>query len=957
MSAVFAVQPLGFELPASALVLGAITGITYGLLSVGLVLVYRTNRIINFAHGQIGAFGATVFALFVNRWSVPYYAALPVALVIGGGVGAIAEVAVVRRLRNAPKLMSVVATLGLAQFLVVFALVINTQGGSGLVFPEPPGLPTFDVGALVVRPSYTGILVFGPVVAVALAVFLRWSRFGLALRAAAANPDAARMSGVFASRMSSLAWALAGALSTFTAILVVPTVGLASGASFGPSLLLRALVGAVLARMTNIPGALAGGVVLGVVEGILLRNYSSGGTVELVLFAIILVALLAQRRVAGREDDKGSAWSTVQPFRALPEAVAALPAVRNLTRVLGLSVLAVMLVLPLSVSNTTALTLSSILGFAMIALSVGVITGLGGQLSLGQFGFAAIGAVASYQVATRTGGNVPLAAVYGGLAAAIASIVIGLPALRIKGLFLTVTTLSFGSVVAAWLLQQPWALGRGVDPGRAVVAGHALSTGRSYYYFVLAAFVVLFLVARNVRRAGFGRLLVAVRDNEDAARSFTVRSRLVKVQGFLLAGFIAGAGGAVYGHTYSSIAASAFLTQYSIDVVVMAVVGGIGLLSGPLLGAIFVKGVPAFLPLDTAGLAATQFGLLIVILYFPGGLAQLVAPLRDRVILALARRAGVDGGDDDDEAVPGDGRSELSGFRIATPRDRAGALHPTHRRTGYHDPSQPLLVTLDLRKRFGGVAALDGVSLEVAKGETVGLIGPNGAGKTTLFEALGGFTRPDRGRVVFAGRDVTPLSPEARGELGLIRSFQDAELFPTMTVLETVQLALERQLPSGLVASVVGFRGRDRHRAAMARDLVGSMGLWPYRNKQVQELSTGTRRFTELACLVALEPTMLLLDEPSSGIAQRESEALGALLADLKAQLNLTLLVIEHDIPLIMGISDRVIAMESGRVIAAGTPEVVRHDPAVVEAYLGGKLEAIERSGLRTDAITVGVDA
>jgi len=245
----------------------------------------------------------------------------------------------------------------------------------------------------------------------------------------------------------------------------------------------------------------------------------------------------------------------------------------------------------------------------------------------------------------------------------------------------------------------------------------------------------------------------------------------------------------------------------------------------------------------------------------------------------------------------------------------------------------------------------------VAKGETVGLIGPNGAGKTTLFEALGGFTRPDHGRVEFAGRDVTLLSPEARGDLGLIRSFQDAALFPTMTVLETVQLALERQLPSGLVASVVGFRGRDRRRAAMASELVGSMGLWPYRNKQVQELSTGTRRFTELACLVALEPTMLLLDEPSSGIAQRESEALGALLADLKAQLDLTLLVIEHDIPLVMGISDRVIAMESGQVIAVGTPEVVRHDPVVVEAYLGGKLEAIERSGHRTDPVTVGVDA
>ena len=932
--ALVAIQPLGLELPASALVLGAITGITYGLLSVGLVLVYRTNRIINFSHGQIGAFGAAMFGLFTDRWSVPYYVALPFALAAGGGVAALAEVVVIRRLRNAPKLMSVVATLGLAQFLVVFAVVINGQANAGLIFPEPPGLPTFDVGALIVRRSYTGILVFGPVVAVALAVFLRRSRFGLALRSAAANPEAARMAGVFASRMSSLAWAIAGALSTFTAILVLPTIGFASGSSFGPALLLRALVGAVLARMTNIPGALGAGIVLGVIEGVLLRNYSSGGLIELTLFAIIVVALLVQRREASREEEKGSAWSALQPWRALPESIAALPAVRSLARNLGLGALALMALLPLAVSNTTAITLSSILGFAMIALSVGLITGLGGQLSLGQFALGGVGAVASYHVATRTGGNVPLSLVYGGLAAAAASIFIGLPALRIKGLFLTVTTLAFSAVISVWVLQQPWAFGSGVDPGRAVVAGRSLDDGRSYYWFVLAAFVVLFLVARNIRRGGFGRLLVAVRDNEDNARAFTLAARTIKLQGFLVAGFMAGVGGAVYAHTFSSINDSTFLTAYSIDAVVIAVVGGISILSGPILGAIFVKGIPAFLPLDSAGLAATRLGLLVVILYAPGGLAQLLAPVRAKAIELLARRAGVDVTAPAEEVAP---RSDRKAAVAAT----GGARR---RLAPMADPS-PLLQAVEVRKRFGGVAALDGASIDVRAGETVGLIGPNGAGKTTLFEILGGFTRPDRGRVHFDGADVTASSPEARGRLGLIRSFQDAALFPTMTVLETVQLALERQLPSGVVTSVLGLRSRDRRREELARDLVASMGLWAYRDKQVQELSTGTRRFTELACLVALRPRLLLLDEPSSGIAQRETEALGQLLLELKAELDMTLLVIEHDIPLVMGISDRIVAMDAGRVIAEGIPEVVRHDPAVVEAYLGGSVEAIERSG------------
>ena len=244
------------------------------------------------------------------------------------------------------------------------------------------------------------------------------------------------------------------------------------------------------------------------------------------------------------------------------------------------------------------------------------------------------------------------------------------------------------------------------------------------------------------------------------------------------------------------------------------------------------------------------------------------------------------------------------------------------------------------------MVAVEDVSLLVRTGETVGLIGPNGAGKTTTFELLGGFTRADRGVVLFDQRDVTRLGPEARGRLGLIRSFQDAALFPTMTVTEAVKLALERVTPTRFLSSVAGLTvGAERAKDRAARDLVGFMGLDAYRDKQIQELSTGTRRITEIACLVALRPSLLLLDEPSSGIAQRETEALGQLLANLKAQLGLTLLIIEHDIPLIMSISDRIVAMADGRVIAAGTPQQVRTDPGVVEAYLGGRVEGIERSG------------
>ncbi len=931
MSRLVAIAPFGLHIPLPVVVLGAIIGTTYGLLAVGLVLVYRTNRIINFAHGQMGVFGAAIFFTANRRWHIPYYAALPLALAAGAGAAALAELAVVRRLRNAPRLMSIVATLGVGQFLLFFSAAFNPASGAGSRFPSPPGLPQFQLGALRLTQAYMGMLIFGPIAVAALAVFLRRSRFGLGIRCASANPEAAQMAGISANQMSSLAWAIAGAVSVLTAVLVFPSSGFTGGSSFGPSLLLRALAGAVVARMYSLPIALVAGVGLGIIEQTVLWNYpGSPGLVDVVLLVLILGGLLLQRGLGGREEAKGS-WTAVSAWRPLPEAIAALRGLRVARWVVAAAAIAMGLLLPLVVTSSASVTLAGILGFAIVGLSISILTGLGGQLSLGQFAVGAVGAVVSYAVLHRTG-NVPLAFVYAGVGGAAASLVIGLPALRVRGLMLTVTTLAFALAASDWILQQSWALGDGVEPGRPRLFGHTLATGKSYYYFALALLLLAVVVAHNVRRGGLGRLLVAVRDNEDNARAFTIPARLVKLQGFLLAGFIAGIGGATYGHLLSRIDARAFPVDASINVVAMSVIGGMSLLVGPLLGAFYILGLPAFLPLDSAGLAATSLGWLILILYLPGGLAQGLEPLRTRYVSWLARRRGLDL--EAAEAAPPEPSG--GGTTLARVAKRGERLRPD---------GTVLLQGLGLRKHFGGVAAVNGVSIAVRAGSIVGLIGPNGAGKTTTFELLAGFTRLDAGKVIFDGDDVSELSPEQRGRHGLIRSFQDAALFPTMTVLDVARLSLERTSPTSLFASVLGLRVAERHKDHAARELVGVMGLDAYRNKQIQELSTGTRRITELACLVALSPALLLLDEPSSGIAQRETEALGTLLHSLRSELNLTMLVIEHDIPLIMGLSDRVVAMDSGRVIAEGPPELVRTDPLVVEAYLGGSLAAIERLG------------
>jgi ABC-type branched-subunit amino acid transport system ATPase component/ABC-type branched-subunit amino acid transport system permease subunit len=931
----FLVHASGFETPPSILVLGAIIGLTYGLLAVGLVLVYRSNRIINFAHGEVGAFASSIFLLVSLKAHLTYYALLPIALLVGAGTSAAAEVVVVRRLRKAPKLMSIIATLGVGQFLVFFGLLINSQSGNALAYPQPPGLPTFRVGGLTITPAYSAMLVFGPATVIALAAFLRYSKYGLAIRCAAANPEAARMAGIPAARMSAMTWGLAGGLSALTAILTAPT-NFTNGETFGPGLLLRALAAAVLARMTSLPVALLGGVGLGIIEQTLLWNKPRSGLVELVLFGLILVALLLQKQRGGREEEKGS-WAAVQAFRPVPLELQRLWLVRNLGLCAAVVFFGGAALLPLAVGNPTATSLTTIVAFAIVGLSVGIVTGLGGQLSLGQYAVAGIGAWVSYEVSKRVG-HFELAFLYAGLAGALTSLIIGIPALRIRGLFLTVTTLSFALVVPTFLLQQEWMFGSGVDPGRPVVGSTPLDNGRLYYWFALPVFALMTIIAWNVRRGGFSRLLIAVRDNEEAARAFTVRAALVKVQGFLLAGFIAGVGGGVAGHAFSQVGAMNFQTRASIVVVALSVIGGISLLAGPIIGAVFVIGVPAFLPLDSAGIAATALGQLLIIMYLPAGVGSLFEGLRDRIVKAIGRRAGLDV-DAIYSRVAAAAGSTASGARV---RERRLPVPVVER---LRPDGSVLLDVQGLRKSFGGVRAVRGVNFDVRVGETLGLIGPNGAGKTTTFELLGGFVRADAGRVIYEGEDITRLSPEARARLGLIRSFQDAALFPTLTVRETVRLSLEREHPTSFFASVLGLPAGERAKQALTDDLLDFMGLGTYQSLQIGELSTGTRRITEIACLVAMRPTLLLLDEPAAGVAQKETEALGALLQDLKRQLGLTLVIIEHDIPLIMRMSDRIVAMSDGEIIAYGSPQEVRESPAVIEAYLGGSLEAIERSG------------
>jgi ABC-type branched-subunit amino acid transport system ATPase component len=355
---------------------------------------------------------------------------------------------------------------------------------------------------------------------------------------------------------------------------------------------------------------------------------------------------------------------------------------------------------------------------------------------------------------------------------------------------------------------------------------------------------------------------------------------------------------------------------------------------GPLLGAAWVIGLPTLFPdFAAAPLLVSSVGLLGLLLFFPGGLVEVAYRMRDAFVDRVARRLA---------PTPGRQRAAEATVPVPTVLATREATAPA----GLTD----WLVTQDVSVRFGGRVAVNGVSLRVSAGEIVGLIGTNGAGKSSLMNAIGGFV-PATGRIEVLGHDVSGLASYRRHRLGLGRGFQAARLYDDLTVRETVLVALEARERSRLLPSIFALPpspSAERRKRAEADEIMRYVGLDRFSDQFVSNLSTGTRRVTELACQLAMGARVLLLDEPTSGLAQRETEAFAPLIRQIRTELDAAVLLIEHDMPLVMQISNRVYCLEAGDVIAEGSPEQVRHDPLVVASYLGTDERSIQRSGATT---------
>ncbi len=933
---------------------GLVSGLVFGLLALGIVLVYRASRVINFAVGNMGLVGGGLLVLMTARYGVPYWLAVAVALTVGTLYGAVIELVVVRRLFNAPRVIVLVATIGVAQLSVAILLAYPEIDASGARFPQAIASAR-ELGSVRITGAQLSILIVVPIVAAFLAWFLTRTTFGKSVKASAENRDLARINGISPKRVSMFVWAAAGALATLSLSLMAGQSGSASDlATLGPSTLVRALVAAVVARMVSFPVAFVAGVVLGVSEALLSFNFPrESGLVDFCVLVIVLVAVFFQSR---RSSAETQAFSFTPKRRPIPERLRSRWWVRNIDRAALVLLLATAVALPLIVIEPSRhLLYTTILVFSICGMSLTVLTGWAGQLSLGQMAFAGIGAFLAAGFHGGIGVDIgwrDTRLLKGGLVAmdfapsvALATIVtaalaalIGLGALRVRGLFLAVSTFAFGLAASQYLYRRPILTGGfdGAVPFRRTdLFGLDLKAQRTYYYVVLVVLLVAFAIVGRLRRTGVGRTTIGVRDNPDNAAAYTVNPTPVKLRTFALAGGLAGLGGALLAGSLQSVPQMRYFgVGDSLTLVSIVVIGGLGSTSGPVLGSIWVLGLPAFFPdSELVPLLTSSMGLLVLLLYFPGGFVQLGYSARDALLAMVDRR---------NESQPEPGKRVQSAPATLTRPDRSPIPDGT-----------AALRTVDLEVRFGGIRAVQAVSIEVRADEIVGLIGGNGAGKSTLMNAIGG-TVASRGTVELLGENVSGLGAAARARRGLGRTFQAAMLFPELTVRETVQLALEARHRTGFFSAALCLPSSvrlERRRRADAEDLIDFLGLGRYGDAYVSDLSTGTRRIVELAGLLALDARVLLLDEPTAGLAQRETEAFGPIIIDVRRQLGAAVLVIEHDMPLIMGISDRVYCLELGQIIAEGTPDEVRNDPAVIASYLGTDERAIARSGSAATAV------
>ncbi|HZT64697.1 MAG TPA: ABC transporter permease [Acidimicrobiales bacterium] len=636
--------------PAGVIVFGAIVGLLYAMVAFGLILIYRANRIINFAQAEMGAVPAVMSVLLIKVHHINYLVALVIAIGSGIVAGAVVEFLVIRRFFRAPRLVLSVATIGLAEIFGLLQFYLpKWLGGRFIVDPKPPKTPFSGLHLNVYPIRFDGnslVVIFAAVlVVVGLTLFFRFTDIGIAVRASAENADRASLLGISVKRLSTYVWIIASVLSTLGVFLRIPVIGLPIGADIGPFVLLYALSAAVIARMESFSVALVAGVCIGIIEQSLYYFSRDPSIASAVMLPILLVAMLLQRRRQSRGQDTGLAtWSMGREFRPIP------PELRNVLEVawlragLAVVVLGLAVGLPYLVGLEQQILLSTIVVYGMVAVSLVILMGWAGQISLGQWGFAGIGALVAGGLAAHLHTDFFITLAAAGVTGAVVAVVIGLPALRIQGLYLAVTTIAFAIAVQVYLLSPNYFAGILPNNSQSIYrpllySRYSLNGPRAFYYFCLVMLALALLSARALRRSRAGRVMIAARDNERGAQSYGVTISAARLAAFAISGFWAAMAGALFAYGQKVVETQAFDFGISELLLVIVVIGGTTSLPGAMLGTAYIGVLMygGFSPQIQA--LASGVGVLFLLWLFPGGLAQIAYDwVRDPLLRAIAAR-------------------------------------------------------------------------------------------------------------------------------------------------------------------------------------------------------------------------------------------------------------------------------------------------------------------------------
>ena len=914
----------------AALGLGA--GALIASIALGVVLIYRGSGVINVATGAIAMLAAYIFWALRTDYFGFELATAPAFVVTLASMavfGVLIELAIFRPLRNTAPLAKLAASLGL--LLVLESGMIVIFGNSLKSAPSVLPTDTVTIFARVVpvdRFLLAGIVL---VVAAALAALFRWTPFGLSTRAASENEVSAMLAGLSPSRLAVANTVLASVVAGGLGVLVAPLIALdAQTLAFQ---VVPALAAALLAGFTSFFVACFAGLSIGVVQSLLIYWATQSwfptdkggaplrGLPELFVFLVVVLALfLRGASLPGRGE-------LVE--RRLP----AVPRPERLLRPTGIAAVvgvACLIVFPYDFRQSL---INSLLG-VVICLSLVVIVGFVGQISVVQLALAGVAGFTMSHLTTDLGGvwaEFPISLLIGAATATVVGLLIAVSALRVRGVSLAVVTLAAAVALEQFgFLNERWGGGdKGSPVTQPAIGGLDLSPHASFRglddklpspvfgFLVLAATLLLCMLVANVRRASLGQRMLAVRSNERAAAAAGINVRNTKLAGFGIAAFIAGMAGALYAYNFGSVSYSRFGALAALGLIAFAYFGGITMVSGAVLAGVgateglFPHAFDRWLGLSgNWALLVGGFALIVTLLVNPEGIAGTGYKKKQQ----KKRRLAV--------AAAGDARS-------GSPPPARPEVVPPRRR-----PRQPGAVVLaagGISVSFGGLRALDDVDLTVSEGQLVGLIGPNGAGKTTFIDAISGFV-PYGGRVELDGRALEGLGAHARAQRGLARTWQSLELFDDLSVRENLAVASYR--PSAWSTAIEAL-SRPVGSTDAAESALELLGLGAVADAMPEDLPQGQRKLVGIARALAAEPRLLCLDEPAAGLDTRESEKLARHLREVVDAGTSTLLV-DHDMGLVLGISDYVVVLEFGRVIAHGPPDVVRRDPQVIEAYLGG---------------------